>query len=178
MNPVKDFAETPRRLVVMRHAKAEGAAVSDVERPLAPAGTVAAGEVGSWLAAHGLVPDVALVSSALRTRETWAAVRAGAGWDVDAEELHALYTASAETALDLVRTVPAQARVVLVVGHNPTVAMLANLLEDGEGDDEATAALTVEGYPPGTVTVFDVDPAWSDLRFSGATLRAHHVGGR
>ncbi|MGN0063114.1 MAG: SixA phosphatase family protein [Nocardioides sp.] len=169
---------TPRRLVVMRHAKAESTAASDFERALAPTGTAAAREAGAWLAAQGVRPDAVLVSAALRTRETWAAVRDSAGWSVEADETHALYTASPESALDLVRQQPSEVRELLLVGHNPTVAMLANLLEDGEGDDDATSALTLEGYPPGTLTVFDVEGGWSDLRFSTATLRAHHVGGR
>ena len=59
-------------------------------------------EAGSWLSGHGFSPDRALVSAALRTRETWAAVADGGGWDLDADLDRGLYSAEPDTAIDLV----------------------------------------------------------------------------
>ena len=61
------------RLILLRHAKAESEASSgdDFDRPLAARGRREAQAVGVQLAALGLKPDIALVSPALRTRETW-----------------------------------------------------------------------------------------------------------
>ena len=65
-----------RTLVVMRHAKAEPYAETDARPPPdRAAGAADAAAAGRFLAAAGLVPDHALVSSAARTRETWAEVR-------------------------------------------------------------------------------------------------------
>ena len=63
-----------RRLIVMRHAKAEPFAPSDHARPLTYRGIASARDVGDHLRDGGLAPDYAIVSSALRTRQTWEAL--------------------------------------------------------------------------------------------------------
>lgn len=170
-------AETARQIVVMRHAKAEQLGPTDFDRHLADRGVTEAGMAGAWLVAQGFTPDHVLVSAALRTRETWAAVADGAGWDVDAietDEDATLYEAGPETALDLVREVPGDVLALLVIGHNPTMGSLAELLDDGEGDEDASNAL-VMGYPTAAMTLFDLTGDWADLDEQGATIRAHHV---
>lgn len=168
---------TPRRIVVMRHAKAEQHGPTDFDRHLSERGVAEAGLAGSWLADQDFVPDHVLVSSALRTRETWAAVAEGAGWDLDGietDENETLYEAGPETALDLVREVPPDAVALLVIGHNPTMGYLAQLLDDGEGDEEASNALVL-GYPTSAMTLLGLAGDWADLDEQGGTVRAHHV---
>ena len=60
------------RLILMRHGKAERHAASggDFERALAESGRADAAVMGRVLAGLGLTPDLMLVSSARRTRET------------------------------------------------------------------------------------------------------------
>ncbi len=167
-----------RTLVVMRHAKAEQAAPSDFERPLAERGHRDAYATGAWLLGQGFVPDQALVSAALRTRETWQHVSRGAGspWDaVEATYDRGLYAAGVDTTIDLLREVDDAHEQVVVIGHNPTMAYLAQLLDDGDGDDAAAADLAL-GYPTSAATVFSYAGAWSDLAPGTARLVAHHVG--
>ncbi|MAS56543.1 MAG: phosphoglycerate mutase [Pimelobacter sp.] len=169
---------TPRTLVVMRHAKAEQAGPTDFERPLAPRGHGDAAAAGAWLSARGLVPDHALVSGALRTRETYEHVARGAGlaWSgLEASYDEGLYAAGVETALDLVRLVDDAHRHVLLIGHNPTVAHLAQLLDDGDGDVEAATELAM-GYPTSATTVFRYDGSWAHLAPGAARLTGHFVG--
>lgn len=164
-----------RTLVVMRHAKADQDGASDAERRLSERGEADAREAGAWLAGQGVEPDLALVSAAVRTRMTWDALAAGAGWDADlASYDEALYAAGPETALDVVRGVDDAVRTLVLVGHNPTVAYVAQLLDDGDGDEEASAEMTL-GYPTAAMTVFDVDGDWSELDEAGARVRAFHV---
>ena len=62
-----------RRLMLLRHAKAvppEG--MADEARPLAPRGRFAMEKVAQFFADRKLIPDLVLVSTAARTRETWA----------------------------------------------------------------------------------------------------------
>src|SRR4051812_48896964 len=63
------------RLILFRHGKAESESVSgdDFDRRLAPRGERDSAAMGRSLAELGLTPDLALVSPAARTRETWAA---------------------------------------------------------------------------------------------------------
>lgn len=161
--------------MVMRHAKAEQIADTDHDRPLADRGVADADEAGRWLAGRGVVPDHAMVSSARRTRQTWDAVAGGAGWQVQPHVDDGLYAAGPDTALDLVREVPDRARAVILIGHNPTVGYLAQLLDDGEGDP-GVAVEMVGGFPTCAVTVFDYDGEWCDLTAGSATPRAFHVG--
>ncbi len=166
-----------RRLVVVRHAKAEPSAPSDHERALAERGHGDAADVGRWLQRQEIVADAALVSDALRARETWAGLAAGAEWDVEPDFSAALYAAGPDSAFDLIRETPASVRTLVVVGHNPTMAYLAELIDDGEGDDDATTSLVSRGFPTSAVAVFDVGAGWSELAAGSGTVRLFHVGG-
>ena len=159
----------------MRHAKAEQHGPTDFDRPLADRGHRDAAAVGVWLAREGFEPDHALVSAALRTRETWVAVATAADWDLDAEIDRGLYAAGPDTALDLVREVDDDVRRLLMVGHNPTIAVMAQLLDDGDGDPDLAEEM-MSGYPTGAVAVFEVDGSWADLEEGGARLVGFHVG--
>ena len=170
------MAEHRRTLVVMRHAKAEQAGPTDYERPLAPRGHVDAAAAGEWLRGHGVTPDRAVVSAALRTEETWLHVCQGAGWDLAPQLDRGLYAADLDTALDLLRQLDDDVTTALVLGHNPTMASLAQVLDDGEGEHEATHEMTVGTFPTSAVAVLQVDGAWGDLGPGAARLFGYHVG--
>jgi phosphohistidine phosphatase len=159
----------------MRHAKAEQVAPSDQERELLEGGRADAGEAGAWLAGQGVAPDHALVSAAIRARQTWEAVAGAAGWKLEPSLDRGLYTASPETALDLIRLTPDEAGTLVVVGHNPTIAYLAQMLDDGDGDTDASNQMAT-GYPAGALTVMEYDGAWADLDAGTARVVAFHVG--
>lgn len=163
-----------RRLVVMRHAEAESVAASDRDRSLTARGRTDAAEAGRWLVSQGFVPDHALVSNAVRTRETWAAMAQAAGWELHADLEPALYHAGAESALDLVRMVPAGTGDLLLLGHNPTVGHLAQMLHDGQGDPAATT-LMAHGHPTAGLALLEVDEEWSQLGWGDGHLAAFHV---
>ncbi len=167
--------KTPRVLVLMRHAKAQHYAPSDHERELEPRGRRDAADAGAWLALHEIECDYALVSSAARTIETWEALRKAAEWDVDPDVDDSLYAAGPETALDVIRSLPEEASSVLLIGHNPTVAHLAQLLDDGDGDDDSISEMS-QGFPTCALTVFDYDGDWADLEVGSARVTGFHVG--
>ena len=167
------MAPRQHTLVVIRHAKAEQVAASDFERELTERGRSDAAAAGKWLAAVGVQPDHALVSAARRAVQTWDAVAGGAGWSLGAELDPGLYSAGPDTALDLVRALDETTDSVVLVGHNPTMAVLAQLLDDGEGDVEAGNGMAA-GFPAGAVAVFEVAGAWADLE--DARLTGFHAG--
>ena len=163
-----------RRLVVIRHSKAAQDGPTDIERALAPQGHRDARAAGRWCAEQGLDPDHAWVSAARRTVETWAGIAEGAGWDLEPAVDRGLYAAGVDTAVDLIRTTPDAARTVVVLGHNPTMSSLAQLLDDGEGDRDAEEGMA-SGYPTSALAVFGYDGAWADLALTSARLVAFHV---
>ncbi len=169
-------SDATRRLVVMRHAKAEPTAPTDHERALAARGRADAEAAGRWLREQGIVADAALVSDALRTRQTWERVAASAGWGIAPDLSAPLYAAGSDSAFDLLQAVAPDASTLVVIGHNPTMAFIAELFDDGDGDPQATTGLVTRGFPTSAVAVFAVAGPWSDLGPGGGRLEAFHVG--
>jgi phosphohistidine phosphatase len=163
------------RLIVMRHAKAEQSAPSDFERRLVERGHADATEAGAWLARRGWVPDHALVSAAVRTRETFASVAAGGGFDLEPELDRSLYSADPESVVDVARLLPSSVQSLLIVGHNPTMGSLAQLLHDGTGDQAALTEMSVD-FPTSALALFEYDGAWPDLGWTTCALAGFHVG--
>ncbi len=159
----------------MRHATAEPGGETDVERALAQRGWDDAQEAGRWLADSGFTPDAALVSAARRTTSTWLAVAEGGSFDAEPDFSESLYSAGPETALDVVRETADGCSSLVVIGHNPTMAYLAQLLDDGSGDPAAAREMAI-GFPAGALAWFEVEGSWADLELAGARLVGFHVG--
>lgn len=160
-----------KRLLLLRHAKsAWPQGVEDHDRPLGERGLRDAPRMGAYIASAGLVPDLALVSPARRTRETWALVEPALGRACPAHFVPSIYEAEASAILEAVREAPDSAASVIVVGHNPGLETLARLLA-AEGEAAALAALGRK-YPTGGLAVIDL-PAdrWRDVAPSSGILR-------
>jgi len=131
-----------RVLLVLRHAKSswKNPDLDDHDRPLAPRGRRAAPRMGRLMREEGLLPDVAICSTATRARHTLELALAAGGWSCEIHLTPALYAASAAQALAIVREVPDRIGRVLLVGHNPGLEELVHDLT-GEAVDLPTAAL-------------------------------------
>lgn len=140
----------------MRHAEAAPAGGgADHERPLTDAGRAAAAARGPLV--RGLAPDVVLCSSAMRTRQTLAALDLSGGTVTISEDL---YHGGPGAVVEQIRGVDPDAGTVLVVGHLPTVeVMVRDLLHDD-------AALGP--FRPGSMAVLQVPGPWAEL-WVGAT---------
>ncbi|MEZ5094950.1 MAG: histidine phosphatase family protein [Nocardioides sp.] len=165
-----------RRLVLVRHAEAAQSAGSDIERALTERGVADAAAAGYWLGAQGVTATAALVSAATRAQLTFEALSRAAGWTVPAEPDRAVYSGEPETVLDLIRLADPATATLAVVGHNPTVESLAQLLDDGEGDQDAVLGM-LGGFVAGSVAVFEVAEEWAELGWGGARLCAFRRGG-
>lgn len=158
-----------RRLILLRHAKSSWAdpGQQDFDRPLNPRGQRAAAAVGAWLADQGLLPDVALVSPAARTRETWA--RLGPAYAaIPASFPDALYHAEAPALLALLQSAPAEAACVLILGHQPGIGELASRLLPEPPDDPEYLRYPTAGT---AIIDFDVDD-WTEAHWDEGRLFA------
>lgn len=156
-------------LVVLRHAKSDyPAGVPDHDRPLASRGLRQAPLAGQWIAEHLPVPDVVLVSTATRTRQTWSAVSEVLP---NAPEVHfepRIYEASVSTLLDILHSVDASADVVLLIGHNPG---LEDLVATLASNPESVPAINAEEkFPTSAVAVMRSDMPWSSWSERSAEL--------
>lgn len=169
------LASDDKVLILFRHAKAEeGFGKPDHERELTERGRRDARAAGAWLHEHGLGPELVLCSPSARTRQTWQeAETAGAcGETVEFDE--AVYAGGSDTVLRVVRESAGEAQVVLVVGHNPTMAALASGLAEGSGSLQAHDCLAA-GFPTSTVAVLRYAGSWDGLGFGTAELDRCHV---
>lgn len=111
----------PRELLLLRHAKSDwNQDAGDFDRPLNARGQRDATRIGRWVHEQGLQPDVVLSSPARRAAQTAEAVcahmdfaPADITWDAR------IYLASVSTLLNVLAELPAQARRVILIGHNP-----------------------------------------------------------
>ena len=125
-----------RRLLLLRHAKSDWPdGYDDAMRPLAERGRRDAPEMGKAILRAGLVPDLALVSAAVRTRQTWDLVAPQLGRAVSMREEPSLYGASEKTLLDFARDAPDDVETLLLCAHNPGLERLArSFAKSGDAD--------------------------------------------
>lgn len=156
-------ADRTRRLVLMRHAKAEhGAHGPDALRDLTEDGRDQAARAGQALAARGLVPELALVSPARRTRETWRLLAGAFALEPETDLRDELYGAMPGTVLETVRGLDERVRTVLVVGHEPTISRSAQLLASPDSTPEVLDRVAL-GVPTATFAVLELPGPWVGL---------------
>ncbi len=156
-----------RRLLLLRHAKAlegpgAGGAAGDHARDLSERGLRDAGGLGRTLRQMGLQPDLALVSSALRTRRTWETMGPFEAPAPAAVITDRLYLATPGELRAALREIPEPPGSVMLVGHNPGLHELAQQLAGGE-----SSAASVElraGLPTCTAVVIEIEGEWNWLR--------------
>lgn len=149
-------------LILLRHAKsAWPVGVSDAQRPLSARGIRDARAFGTNLRAAQRQVDVAIVSTAERTRETWSLVAEEAGLSAEAASFDArLYAASWWDVMDVVRGLPDTARTALIVGHNPSLEDLAGQIANSESDTTAMKELRAK-FPTCAAAYLRGDAQWS-----------------
>ncbi|WP_349827887.1 SixA phosphatase family protein [Brevibacterium litoralis] len=157
-------------LVLARHCEA-GPAATDIDRPLTDHGRGQADRAAEFLAGYDL--DMIVRSEARRTVETSepvveaqkkrrsAAEESGTAPDLEVTTDATLYMAGVEDWLEVLSTIPPEARGAYVVGHQPTVGAVI---------DEVCAKARMAGSSspfgeflgpihPSTLAVFDL-PDW------------------
>jgi phosphohistidine phosphatase len=144
-----------RRLMLLRHAKTERAEPGerDRDRKLTKRGAADAPLIGAYMARHGLIPDLTLVSPAERAQETWKLVAASFAKTPKTVSDERIYNATVDK-LTSVLSEPRGARSLLVVGHNPGIHDLAVELI-AAGDVEARERVN-EKLPTSGLVVIDL----------------------
>jgi phosphohistidine phosphatase len=159
------------RLMLLRHAKSEKTqeGMRDHERRLSDRGASDAFAIGAYLARHALIPDLAVVSTAQRTRETWEHVAKALAAAPPASFEERLYNAGTEAILAVIRETGPAVRALMVIGHNPGLHEVARLLI-ASGDVEARERLN-EGLPTTGLAVIDFPGKdWRKLHPHGGRL--------
>jgi phosphohistidine phosphatase len=165
-----------KRLILMRHGKAERSNPGgDVERGLTERGALDAALMGRLLVDESLAPDLALVSAARRTQETWRAA-SQAFPTAKSITLRSLYHASADQILFEIEAHADEAETLMIVGHNPGLHELTiGLLRQG-GAGSALVMRAESRFPTSTIAAFTFDAAGRPS-YDGLFYAADHGGG-
>ena len=149
-------------LIVLRHGKSDwSGGEPDHLRPLARRGRRQVPEAGRWIADHVGSLDLAVISPAERTRETWRIAAAELAVPPPVREDDRVYGGSAHSLLGIVRELPDEVGTVVLVGHNP-------------GVEDLVASLTGRTVPMPTsaLAVIDLTGPWSAAADTAGALRA------
>src|SRR3954470_731742 len=163
-----------RRLMLLRHAKTEHDSPSghDQDRRLAGRGRLDAAVVGGWIGRNLPVPELVVVSTAVRAQQTWEIVRQamqdtarGAAPQSQVETMAEIYGAEPAQLLQIVRMAEASSpKHLMLVGHNPGMHELALALT-GSGDAAAKKALE-DNLPTTGLAVLDFAiEDWHEVSF-------------
>ena len=150
-----------KRITVIRHAEA-GQAARDFERPLTEYG-VSQAKITSEKLKGIISPDLLLVSSAARTRET--AAELIKTLDLDESQCRyekSIYEAGAHEIKELISSLPDSVNDIVLIGHNPTVSTLVT----------AWAGFYC-GFPTAFAVVLECDSEnWATVFYSEAKITA------
>jgi phosphohistidine phosphatase len=131
-----------KTLLLLRHAKSswDDPNLSDHDRPLNARGHRDAPRIGELIKQHGLTPDLIIASTAARAQATARHVARHCDYPGHIDVAASLYQAAPDEYLTYLRTLPDEFAAVLVVGHNPGLEDLLELLA-GSYQKMPTAAL-------------------------------------
>lgn len=162
-----------RRLIVLRHAKAERGSTTDHDRALTGRGRNDALAAGRWLAESKLTPDLTVCSTAARAKETWALAAVELEDGIATSLDRRVYHAEPDELLAILRDTPEEVRTLLLVGHNPGLQLLVLALA-GDGPDDLLRGAR-EHLATAGLAVIDLPTDWARLDEGQGTLVEYAV---
>lgn len=117
---------------------------------------------GRKLVDSGIVIDLALCSTAVRTRETWKLAVHEMPHRPRTVYPERLYEASLGELIALLNETPDDVRNLLLIGHNPGMHALADALA-GSAEGETMARMTRGGFPTAAFAVIEFSGSWKGV---------------
>ena len=120
-----------KEIYVLRHAKSswDNSNLSDFERPLADRGISDAKKMSKFLKDMNIKIDKVLCSNAIRAKETFDLTADGFNFEIDkATYSDKLYFGDTTTIIQDLKELDESLNNILIVGHNPTLHYLVEIL--------------------------------------------------
>lgn len=124
---------------------------------------------GRRLADSGIDFDLALCSSAARTRETWKLAVHEFSQRPRTVYEERLYEASLGELIALFNETPDEVRNLLVIGHNPGMHGAADALS-GSAEGDTLARMTRDGFPTAAFAVVEFPGSWKSVEHGAGKL--------
>lgn len=117
---------------------------------------------GRKLVDSGIVIDLALCSTAVRTRETWKLAVHEMPHRPKTVYEERLYEASLGELIALLNETPDDVQNLLLIGHNPGMHAVADALA-GSAEGETMARMTRGGFPTAAFAVIEFSGSWKGV---------------
>ena len=157
----------PKILYLVRHAKSSWSdgSLTDRDRPLSQRGRSSAPDMGRRLAAEGHQPELIISSPATRAFSTAKKIAKELGFKKsEIRKDESLYFSGTSSMLNLLEGLDDGYEKVMIVGHNPAMTSLLNILCDSPVHNMPTCAIAV--------ITFDTE-SWAGLSLEGGELLAY-----
>lgn len=153
------------KLILMRHSIAvpSNDETEDFERKLTSLGILNCQNVGNYLKNNNFIPDLILVSSSARTLQTVKEINKNLlVVESNICPLTELYNAEIDEVLNIISKQDDLFKTILLVGHNPTISYLANILSNQKSSFY---------FDPAGFAIFDLNIArWNEISANNAKL--------
>ena len=118
-----------KKIILVRHAKSdwESASLKDFDRPLSQRGLSDAPTMAEHLIKQNEIPELIIASPAKRTTQT-AKIIADKLAIAEVIFTENMYDGSEEDYIHIIECLPDNITTVMLVGHNPTITNLTNIL--------------------------------------------------
>jgi len=121
-----------KTIYFIRHAKSKDLlkGESDFERSLKKKGLKEIKTIGSYLKLRGMIPELILSSCALRAQDTSLKLSEAIEYSGKTEYFQELYVAPNQEVIEILKAQDDSLENLFVVGHNPFLSELVNILSD------------------------------------------------
>jgi len=144
------------QLFLLRHAKSSWASnhLSDFDRPLNNRGRRNAMDLGELFLKKKLKLDHVLCSPSARTKETFDIIQSISNFALDHRFVESIYHSGVRNLIEILSQVNIETASVMIVGHNPTMHLMTELLVNQ----------TIDKFPTCTLAQIKIIDTWDKLR--------------
>lgn len=150
-----------KHLILLRHGEAGFSYGVDFQRQLTPKGKENLNRLGKTLSAAQMKVDFLYCSPATRTRETADIIKKHIPVSEEVYDKD-IYNGNLESLLSILENTPKEAESCMIIGHNPTISVLASHLTHS----------SYLGLSPGAMAVLDLEIIdWNMVGFGTGMLK-------
>jgi phosphohistidine phosphatase len=144
------------QLFLLRHAKSSWSSnyLSDFDRPLNNRGRRNAVDLGELFFEKKLKIDHVMCSPSARTRETFDIIQSISNFALDQKFIDSIYHSSVGNLIEILSQISLENVSVLIVGHNPSMHLMTELLVNQ----------AIDKFPTCTLAQIKIVGSWDKLR--------------